>query len=61
MWGCGGGSLKVGEGDVLGGYCINKGKGEKGREVRLMGGRVFVLQGDELGAGSNEGKRDVKR
>jgi hypothetical protein len=44
--GCGGGSLKVGEGDVLGGYCINKGKGEKRREVKLMGGRVVVLQGD---------------
>ena len=43
--GCGGGRLKVREGGVWGGYCINKGKGEKRREVRLMGGRVVVLQG----------------
>jgi hypothetical protein len=26
--------------------CINKWKGEKRRGVRLMGGRVIVLQGD---------------
>ena len=27
--------------------CINKGKGEKRRGVKLMGGRVIVLQGGE--------------
>ena len=42
--GCGGGRLRVREGSVSGRVLCGKRKGEERLGVRLMGGRVIVLQ-----------------
>ena len=44
--GCGGGRQKVREEGLWRKYCVGEGKGEEKGGVRLMGGRVVVLQGD---------------
>jgi hypothetical protein len=44
FYGCGDGKLRVRHGCVWGEYCVGEGKGEERGGVRLMGGRVVVLQ-----------------